>query len=452
MKRYWRLYRPHYAATRKLAIPVIIAQIGQITVGLADNMMIGQLGKTELAGAAFANTLFSLPLIFGMGFAMAITPLIGKATDTDSQNELSSLKHGALIANSLMALLLTGTCIALYLGMPQMQQPAAILSQSQNYFSIISLSIIPLMLFLSGKQIAEGLSNTKLAMRITIGANIINIAGNYLLIFGNLGAPELGLAGAGWSTLLSRCVMAVCMLIYINKAPQFKVLFSFKDIKRISTSTGKIFKLGLPMGIHLLSEASAFIIAGIMMGWISESGLAAHQIVISLSTFGFMLYQGIGVSRTIRISQFSARQVPSLIRNASQASIQIAAVMVLVISGTFIALRHVLPRLFTDDAEVIALASNMIIVLVVFQVFDAIQIIYSSILRGMADATIPGILTFVSYFLFAIPFSYWAAFKGGYGEIGIWLGFPLGLSICALLFHIRIRFLHKKLAQLPISK
>ncbi len=452
MKRYWRLYRPHYAATRKLAVPVIIAQVGQITVGLADNMMIGQLGKSELAAAAFANTLFSLPLIFGIGFAMAITPLIGKTKDSGSTEELSALKKGAFFANSFMAVFLAGVCIALYYGMPQMQQPANILGKSQNYFSIIGLSIIPLMLFLSGKQVAEGLSNTKLAMRITIMANLINIIGNYILIFGKFGAPALGLTGAGWSTLLSRCIMAILMLIYINKIPQLKAPFTRKNFHKISTSCIKTIKLGLPMGLHMLSEASAFILAGIMMGWISESGLAAHQIVISLSTFGFMLYQGIGVSTTIRISQFSARQVPSLIRHASRASVQIVVLMVLLISCTFILLRHILPQLFTDDAEVIAMASKMIVILVIFQVFDAIQIIYSSILRGLADATIPGLLTFISYFLIAIPFSYWAAFYGGFNEIGIWLGFPVGLCICAILFHIRIHFLHKKLAQLPISR
>jgi len=450
MKRYWRLYRPHYAATRKLAIPVIIAQIGQITVGIADNMMIGQLGKTELAAAAFANTLFSLPLIFGMGFAMAITPLVGKANDSDHKHELASLKHGALLANSLLALLLTGSCVVLYFAMPQMQQPDNILLQSQNYFSIIASSIIPLMLFLSGKQVAEGLSNTKLAMRITIGANIINIIGNYLLIFGKFGAPELGLAGAGWSTLFSRLFMAICMLLIINKTAQLKAMIYQINFRQISRSCTKIVKLGLPMGLHILSEASAFILAGIMMGWISETGLAAHQIVISLSTFGFMLYQGIGVSTTIRISQFSARQVPSLIKNASQASVQIAIIMVFIISSVFIALRHILPQLFTDDKEVIALASQMIVILVIFQIFDAVQIIYSSILRGMADATIPGLLTFISYFLIAIPFSYWAAFVGGYAEIGIWLGFPVGLGICAFLFHIRIHLLHKRLARLSI--
>lgn len=187
MKRIWRLYRPHYAETRRLALPVIVAQIGQITVGLADNMMIGRLGKTELAAAAFANTLFSLPLIFGMGFAMAITPLTGKANGSNHYSELKSLKKAAFGANGVMAAILIVASTLLYSAMPYMHQPESILEYSQQYFSVIGLSIIPLMLFLSGKQFAEGLSNTKLAMMITLGANVFNILGNYMLIFGKWG-------------------------------------------------------------------------------------------------------------------------------------------------------------------------------------------------------------------------------------------------------------------------
>ncbi|MBK3515769.1 MATE family efflux transporter [Carboxylicivirga marina] len=452
MKRYWRLFRPHYAETQRLALPVIIAQVGQITVGLVDNMMIGQLGKTELAAAAFANTLFALPLIFGMGFSMAITPLVGQAMGKSKFKQLKALKTGAIITNSIMAILLAFTCWMLYIFMPEMNQPDSIIEQSRSFFSIISLSIIPLMIFLSGKQLAEGLSNTRLAMVVTLIANVINIIGNYLLIFGKFGAPQLGLNGAGWSTLLSRIIMALIIMLFIKKLKPLRVSAVKVNATEAIQTIKSIFKLGVPMGLHMFSEASAFILAGIMIGWLSDTGLAAHQIVISLSTFGFMLYQGIGVGTTIRISQFTARQVPSLIKRASNASFQIVLAMVLVISSAFILLRNWLPQLFTNDAEVISLASDMIIVLVIFQVFDAFQIIYSSILRGMADATIPGILTAISYFGIAIPFSYWASFHGGFGEIGIWLGFPLGLSICTLLFHLRLKILNKNMAQIPTSK
>ncbi len=443
MKRFWRLYRPHYRETRRLALPVIIAQVGQITVGLADNMMIGHLGKTPLAAAAFANTLFSLPLIFGMGFAMAITPLVGNALGKGKWQELITLKKSAFLSNLIMALFLLIATAVLYVAMPYMQQPNSILPLSQPYFIIIGCSILPLMLFLAGKQVAEGLSNTRIAMYITITANILNIIGNFLLIRGHWGFPEMGLNGAGISTLVARIVMALLMLVVLRKLPllqkysrQFKPKNTLQQLK-------SLYQLGLPMGLHIFAEASAFIMAGIMMGWISETGLAAHQIVMSLSTFGFMLYQGIGVSTTIRVSQLTARQVPALVKQASSASIQVVVVMVVIISSLFLMLRHWLPQLFTNEADVIALASQLIVILVIFQLFDAFQIIYSGILRGMSDAKVPGLLTFISYFVVAIPFSYWAAFHGGFKEMGIWFGFPVGLGVCAILFYFRINRLMK---------
>ena len=453
MKRFWRLYRPHYRETRRLALPVIIAQVGQITVGLADSMMIGHLGKTPLAAAAFANTLFSLPLIFGMGFAMAITPLIGNALGKEKWQDLITLKKSAFISNMMMALVLIGATAGLYVAMPHMRQPESILPLSQPYFIIIGCSIIPLMIFLAGKQVAEGLSNTRIAMYITITANILNIIGNYLLIKGHWGFPELGLNGAGISTLLARIVMAFLMIIAMRKMPLLQKYSRQFKTKNTVHHLKSLYKLGLPMGLHMFAEASAFIMAGIMMGWISETGLAAHQIVMSLSTFGFMLYQGIGISTTIRVSQLTARQVPALVKRASSASIQVVVVMVIIISSLFLILRHWLPQLFTNEPDVIALASQLIVILVIFQLFDAFQIIYSGILRGMSDAKVPGLLTFISYFVVAIPFSYWAAFHGGFKEQGIWFGFPLGLGVCAVLFYFRInRLMQVQLKQVKASR
>lgn len=255
---------------------------------------------------------------------------------------------------------------------------------------------------------------------------------------GKLGMPEMGLYGAGFSTLLARIAMAIAMLIIVMKHKA--ITSKYQAITKVALNQIKtLYKLGVPMGIHIFSEASAFIVAGIMMGWLGEIGLAAHQIVISLSTLGFMLYQGIGVSTTIRISQLSSRQQPKLLKRASVASTQIVTIMVVVISSFFLLFSTTLPYLFTSSTEVAKVATGLIIILVVFQIFDAIQIIFSGVLRGMADARVPGMLTLFSYFGVAIPISYLAAFKAGMGPAGIWLGFPIGLGLCAMLFYFRIK-------------
>lgn len=442
MKRYWRLHRGHYRATLRLGVPVVISQLGQITVGLADSIMIGRLGATELATAAFANTLFSLPLIFGMGFAMSLTPFTGRAWASKDYASIQTLWKNGLLANLLMAFALLLVAAGLYLAMPLMQQPVHLVAPAQSYFIILSASLLPLMVFFSGKQLLEGLSNTRIAMIITLLGNLLNILGNYLLIYGKAGFPELGLNGAGISTLLARLAMATVMLLLVvrhralRQGIRARLYFSRKEVQRL-------YRLGLPMGLHLFSESSAFIVSGIMMGWLGETALAAHQIVMSLSTLGFMLYQGIGVSSTIRISQLSAHQQPLLLQAAARASVHIVLLMVLIISLFFLIFRVQLPFLFTPEAEVARLATELILILVIYQLFDALQIIFSGILRGLADARIPGLLTIFSYFGVAIPLSYLSAFHLDLGPAGIWLGFPVGLGVCALLFYFRIR---KKLA------
>lgn len=442
MERYWRLHRGHYRATLRLGVPVVISQLGQITVGLADSIMIGRLGATELATAAFANTLFSLPLIFGMGFAMSLTPFTGRAWARKDYASIQTLWKNGLLANLLMAFALLLVAAGLYLAMPLMQQPVHLVVPAQSYFIILSASLLPLMVFFSGKQLLEGLSNTRIAMIITLLGNLLNILGNYLLIYGKAGFPELGLNGAGISTLLARLAMATVMLLLVVRHRALRqgiragLRFSRKEVQRL-------YRLGLPMGLHLFSESSAFIVSGIMMGWLGETALAAHQIVMSLSTLGFMLYQGIGVSSTIRISQLSAHQQPLLLQAAARASVHIVLLMVLIISLFFLIFRVQLPFLFTPEAEVARLATELILILVIYQLFDALQIIFSGILRGLADARIPGLLTIFSYFGVAIPLSYLSAFHLDLGPAGIWLGFPVGLGVCALLFYFRIR---KKLA------
>lgn len=438
MKRYLRLHRPHYKETLKLGLPVIVSQLGQITVGLADNMMIGQIGITELAAASFANTLFSLPLILAMGFAMSLTPLVGRAWANHDEKAVKSLWKNGLVSNSLMAAALLLFAFLLYVTMPLMHQPEHLIPISRQYFVYIAASLLPLMVFLTGKQLFEGLSNTRTAMMIILSGNVMNIAGNYIFIYGKLGMPEMGLNGAGFSTLLARVFMALAMILIVQK---HRIIQS-KYKQRISATWQQvktIYKLGIPMGIHLFSEASAFIVAGIMMGWLGETGLAAHQIVISLSTLGFMLYQGIGVSTTIRISQLLVKGNHLLLRRASVASTQIVSIMVLIISCFFLLFSPVLPYLFTSNREVASLATNLMIVLVIFQLFDGIQIIFAGILRGMSDAKVPSMLTLFSYFGIAIPVSYLAAFKTGLGPLGIWIGFPVGLGVCATLFYFRIK-------------
>jgi len=439
-------YRQHYRETLRLGLPVIFAQLGQITVGLADNMMIGHIGGIELAAASFANTLFAILLMFAMGFAMSLTPLAGEAYGKKDYNKIALFLKNGLTANMSITILFLIAVAICYYAMPFMGQPTSIIPMSQSYFLILGLSIPPLMFFLTGKQVADGMANTKISMYITLFANIVNIAGNYIFIHGKLGMPCMGLNGAGIGILLSMIFMAIAIIFVFYKYKEFKkVSILLTKTANCLKTIKQIFKIGLPLGLQIVSESAAFIVATIMMGWMGEKGLAAHQIAFCLSTLGYMIYQGIGVSTTIRVSNILGKRTLYELPIASKTSSRITIFLVIIISTFFYAFRNKLPYLFTNDPDIASLASQFILWLIAYQLFDALQIVYSGVLKGLSDVKIPGIIVFVCYFIIAIPVSYFAAFKWGWHEIGIWMGFPVGLGACALLFYFRLKVQVQKL-------
>ncbi|MEA3505238.1 MAG: MATE family efflux transporter [Bacteroidota bacterium] len=445
VKKFWKQRSSEYKKTLSLSVPVIIAQAGQITVGLIDNVMIGQLGTIPFAAASFTNTLFTLILIFGMGFSFALTPLIGKSRgEKDSKAVANWIKNG-LLANLVMGIILALILCGLYIAMPYMGQPNSVIDMSQNYLSILIISVIPMMLFYAYKQIAEGIGDTRTAMKIMLWANLVNTAGNYIFIFGKFGAPEMGLIGAGIGTLLARIFMAVAFIVLFAKNQKFKTLsnllrksiFSWNKFKQVT-------QLGIPLGAQIVIEASAFGLCAIMMGWLNEKGMAAHQIAISLSTLGFMIYQGLGSGTTIRVSHYKGENDKEGIKRATKTGMHLMYVYCIFSILLFIGGRNSLPLLFTHDTLVIKLAAQMLIVCAAFQLYDGIQIILVGTLRGLADARVPLIITFISYFLISIPFSYCSAFMWGFNEVGIWFGFPVGLIVSSSLFQMRYKYLLKR--------
>ncbi|MCG8578468.1 MAG: MATE family efflux transporter [Bacteroidales bacterium] len=435
-----------YKKTLSLSIPVIIAQAGQITVGLIDNVMIGQLGTTSFAAASFTNTLFSLVLMFGMGYSFALTPLIGKNFGEKKFDSIGTWIKNGLLANAFMGIALSVLLLILYILIPFMGQPTSIISQSQDYLAILITSVFPMMVFYGFKQFAEGIGDTKTAMKIMLWANAINIIGNYMFMYGKLGAPQLGLIGAGVGTLLARIFMAIAFIVLFCKNKNYQFFYQLYKKSIFSwTKFLQVIKLGIPLGAQIVMEASAFGICSIMVGWINEVGMAAHQIAISLSTLGFMIYQGLGAGTTIRVSHYKGEINKNGIVKATKTGMHLMFVYCAFIIIVFIGGRNLLPYLFTTNDTVIKLAAQMLIVCSVFQLVDGIQIILAGTLRGFADARIPAVFTFISYFIISIPFSYLSAFIWGYGAVGIWFGFPVGLFICSSLFQLRYKFILNRL-------
>ena len=424
-----------------LALPVVLSQIGQVTVHLVDNMMVGHVGTPELAAASFANNVFMIGMFFGMGITYGLTPLVGNAFSKGKNREVVALLKNGIFTHLFAALLLTFVMFGIYFLLPLFGQTPEVLNLARPYFFLLCLSYLPFMLFFSIKQFFEGVGNTKIAMQITLLANVINIVINYLLIFGKFGFPEMGLNGAGIGTLVSRLFLPFLFILYIVKIPKVKKYFIeahkqiFNKQKIVS-----ILKLGIPIGFQIIVEVTAFGLGAIMMGWLGETELAAHQVAIGLASFTYMVSLGVSQANTIRVShQMGVKDYASL-KMAALASTHLVLAFMLAMGLVFVVARNVLPFLFTTDPKVIEIAAALLIIAAIFQVFDGLQVIMLSTLRGMEDVKLPMFIAFFAYLLVGIPTSYLLTFIFGFGPQGIWYGYLVGLGLAGILFYFRFKY------------
>lgn len=414
--------------------------MGQVTVNLADNMMVGHVGTTELAAASFAINVFHVGMLFGLGITFGLTPLVGQAFSTKNKTNIGSwLKNGILvyfIASILIGLVMSSVVPF----MNHMGQSEEVVRMAIPYYLIQVSSLIPLILFFSVKQFFEGIGNTKIAMTITIVSNLINIGLNYILIYGKLGFPAFGLNGAGYATLISRMIMPVIFILVIFRKSQFQIYFFEAIHSRFEKlQIKRILSIGLPIGFQMVIEVLSFSIGAIMLGWISAESLAGHQVAIGMASMTYMISFGLASGTTIRVSHALGEHNKIELKQAVYASLHIVILFMSLMGILFVLLRNQLPLLFTSDPAVIKVAAGLLVVGAFFQIFDGVQVILLGALRGIADVRIPMFLAFFSYIVISLPVSYILAFLLDYGAPGVWIGLVLGLGTAAILFGFRLR-------------
>lgn len=433
-------YLPVYRKNLVLAIPVIFAQIGQVTVNLADNMMVGYVGTTELAAAAFAVNIFHVGMLFGLGITYGLTPLVGQSLSSKDPQKIGAWLRNGVLVHFVASVILCALMSLVVFFMDRMGQSKEVVRMAIPYYLIQVSSLLPLMLFFSVKQFFEGTGNTKIAMIITIAANLINIGLNYVLIYGKLGFPVLGLNGAGYATLISRIIMPVLFVWMVLKKPDLRpylrlAYHSVLDKARIT----RIAAIGLPIGLQLVIEVLAFSIGAIMLGWISKESIAGHQVALGMVSMTYMISFGLASGTTIRVSHAFGDHDRNELKQAIFASLHMVVAFMALMGLLFVLLRNQLPELFTSDPEVIEVAAGLLIVGAFFQIFDGMQVVLLGALRGMADVRIPMFIAFFSYIVVSLPVSYLLAFVFKMGSPGVWIGFVFGLSTAAVLFGIRLK-------------
>ena len=448
MKHIYTKYKPHYRDNLSLAIPVIISQLGHMLVQLSDSAIVGHwAGTIPLAAVALANGVFFIILVTGIGISYAITPLVAQETGRENYSEC-----GLLLINSLLINTITGVVLFLlvYLGsgyiLDHLQQPVAVVAQAKLFLPLLAISIIPLMVFNTFKQFAEGLGFTKQAMKISIWGNLLNICLGIIFVKGLFGILPMGIRGVGYSTLTDRCVMAIAMSVYVLRAERFKKYiqgFAIKNIERVRSL--KLLKMGAPVAMQYTFEVSAFAGAAFIIGSISPVQEAAHQIALTLASCTYMMSVGVSSAAAIRSgNNFGVKNFSGL-RTSAISSYHIVMIIMCFTAMMFILCNGILPYIFTTDKAVITIASQLLILTAFFQLFDGTQVVGLGVLRGMGDVKAPTIITFLAYWVIGIPFGFWFGIHQHLGAVGVWYGLVLGLMVASVLLFTRFNYLSKKM-------
>ncbi len=435
-------FRKHFSKTFYLAYPVMLSQLGQVMVGVADSVMVGQLGAVPLAAASLANSIFFVVLMFGIGVSMAITPLVAMADGNRKYKRIAKLFRHSFVINLATGFILIILILLFAPTLQYMNQPDAVVDLAIPYLVIITLSLLPFMFFQTFKQFAEGLSQTKQAMYIIIICNLLNVFLNWVLIYGKWGFPELGLNGAGWATLIARVLMGAVIAYYVWNSRRYKNYYiSFKMNSLNFPMISMMLRIGVPTGFQYIFEVGAFSTAAIMMGWIGVTALAAHQIAINLASVSYMMASGISAAAMVRVGNQLGKNDITTLREVGFTSFGMVGLFMFVSALLFISFRNFLPSLYIDDAVVIEMSSGLLIIAGLFQLSDGIQVVGLGALRGMADVRVPTIITLVAYWVIGLPLGYVFAFIFDYGAKGIWYGLFIGLTVTGVMLLVRFNLL-----------
>lgn len=448
-------YTKEFKYNWKLAAPVMLGMLGHTFVSLVDNIMVGQLGTAELAAVSLGNSFMFIAMSLGIGFSTAITPLVAEADSAKNFNEGKlAFKHGLFLCTVLGIVLF----LVVFLSKPLMylmKQPEEVVQLAIPYLNLVAISLIPLIVFQAFKQFSDGLSMTKYPMYATILANVVNVILNYILIFGKFGFPEFGIVGAAYGTVISRFIMLWHLWFLLKrkeKAKAFVTNIKFFVLTKLMLQ--KIINLGAPSAMQMFFEVAIFTAAIWMSGLLGKNPQAANQIALNLSSMTFMVAMGLGVASMIRVGNQKGLKNYFELRRIAFSLFLLGTILAIGFAILFAVFHEYLPRIYvdfddavnyTDNMEVVSIASKLLLAAAIFQISDSIQVVVLGALRGLQDVKIPTLITFISYWLVGFPISWFLGKADAYASFGIWLGLLAGLTTASILLFIRFNYLTKRL-------
>ena len=439
---FYAKYKPYYKDNLTLAVPIVVSQLGHTLVNLMDSVIVGHFaGTVQLAAVSLVNSIFMLILVVGLGISYGLTPLIAKENGRRNYDECGKLLSTSLIINLTTSLLLYAF---IYFGtlsiIGHVGQSPEVVAHARPYLTLLGMSIIPLMIFQTFKQFAEGLGFTKQAMYVSIWGNVLNVVLGIIFVKGMFGISPMGVRGVGLSTLIDRTVMAIVMFIYVMRSEHFKKYLQAFKISFIDKLRAiEIFKIGAPVAMQYAFEISAFSGAAILIGTIGSVQQAAHQVAINLASMTYMIASGIASATTIKTGNNLGKNAFKDLRLSAIGSYHIVIAFMSITAIVFMLTSRYLPYIYTDDTAVIDIAAQLLIIAGFFQLFDGTQVVGLGALRGLGDVNIPTLITFIAYWVLGIPLGYFLGITLGWGVNGIWYGLTLGLLAASILLFIRFQ-------------
>lgn len=407
-----------------------------IIVGFADNIMVGRYSTEALASASFVNNVFNVAIFCCIGFTYGLTPLVGALFSKNDSLSIGSLTRKAMLINIAYTMIVVGVMTVIYFNLDRLGQPSELLPLIRPYYRLYLWGMIPIVIFNVAAQWSYGINNTSMPMWIILAANLLNILGNYVLIYGHFGFPEMGLFGAGIATLAARCLCAAAMIMIMVCVGRFKEyrkgLFGHKGNP---SDYMVLWKTSLPVSMQLSFESGSFTMAAIMVGWLGAIELAAFQVVVIVGTLGFCIYYSLGSAITIKVSNAAGLNDRRSMRLYATAGYHIMLVLALMSSVVFMTGGQHLMGLFSSDTRVVGMAVSLIAPLVLYQLGDATQIAYAGALRGTAHVMPMLWIAFISYVVVGVPATYALCFKAHLGLYGVVLSFSVSLFTAACLFY-----------------
>lgn len=428
------MLREEAVKTTRLALPIIFGELAQMTLHIIDTAMVGAVGYKELAATTLVMSVMNIPFVIGIGITIAVSQMVSMAHGRRDGQLISHYLYNGFWLCAAAALLIAlgleaGKGILFHLG-----QDPEVARLAVPFLQLMGWSVIPMILFMALKQFTDGLEFTRTAMLLSLVALPVNVLLNWLLIFGNMGAPKLGLTGAGWGTLITRTLIFVVMGIVIFTHKTFRKYIAVRGNQwRIKLKTiRELLHIGIPSSLQIAMEAGAFAVSGILIGKIDPVSQAAHQIALSCASFTFMVSMGLAQGGSIRTSNAYSRKDWRLITAIGKSTLLLALMYGIFCAIGFASLKNVLPLAFNKDVPVIEVASMLLLYAAIFQISDSTQAIGAGLLRGIKDVKIPTILIAVAYWVVGIPAGCLLAFTFKMGASGIWLGFIIGLTLSSV--------------------